>query len=61
VQGCAEALEAVVRDAGGPDGLYVNLAIPVDACAAVIASRSIGGASSEPQSALLHRKPEQKG
>ncbi len=37
VQDCAEALETVVRDAGGPDGLYVNLAIQVEACAAVIA------------------------
>src|SRR4029077_19686366 len=36
VQGCAEALETLVRDAGGPEGLYVNLAIPVEACAAVI-------------------------
>jgi succinate-semialdehyde dehydrogenase/glutarate-semialdehyde dehydrogenase/succinate-semialdehyde dehydrogenase len=36
VQGCAQALETLVRDAGGPDGLYVNLAIPVKACAAVI-------------------------
>jgi acyl-CoA reductase-like NAD-dependent aldehyde dehydrogenase len=37
VQGCAEALENLVRDAGGPEGLYVNLAIQVDACAAVVA------------------------
>src|SRR5258705_3692893 len=37
VQGCAEALENLVRDAGGPEGLYVNLAIPVEACAAVTA------------------------
>src|ERR1700680_1943228 len=37
VQGCAEALETLVRDAGGPEGLYVNLAIHVEACAAVIA------------------------
>src|SRR5258705_6653308 len=37
VQGCAVALENLVRDAGGPEGLYVNLAIPVEACAAVIA------------------------
>ena len=37
VQGCAEALESLVRDAGGPEGLYVNLAIQVEACAAVIA------------------------
>src|SRR5258705_9440228 len=37
VQGCAVALENLVRDAGGPEGLYVNLAIPVEACAAVTA------------------------
>src|ERR1700675_4778455 len=37
VQGCAEALETLVRDAGGPEGLYVNLAIHVPAVAAVIA------------------------
>jgi acyl-CoA reductase-like NAD-dependent aldehyde dehydrogenase len=37
VQGCAEALENLVRDAGGPEGVYVNLAIQVDACAAVVA------------------------
>jgi acyl-CoA reductase-like NAD-dependent aldehyde dehydrogenase len=37
VQGSAEALEALVRDAGGPEGLYVNLAIQVKAIAAVIA------------------------
>src|SRR6202040_4211291 len=37
VQGCAEALEPLVRDAGHPEGLYVTLAIPVEACAAVIA------------------------
>jgi acyl-CoA reductase-like NAD-dependent aldehyde dehydrogenase len=45
VQGCAEALEAVVRDAGGPDGLYVNLAIPVEACAAVIADPRVRAAT----------------
>jgi succinate-semialdehyde dehydrogenase/glutarate-semialdehyde dehydrogenase/succinate-semialdehyde dehydrogenase len=33
----AEALETQVRAAGGPEGLYVNLAIQVEACAAVIA------------------------
>jgi acyl-CoA reductase-like NAD-dependent aldehyde dehydrogenase len=36
VQGSAEALEKLVRDAGGPDGLYVNLAIQREAAAAVI-------------------------
>ena len=35
--GCAEALETPGGDAGDPEGLYVNLAIPVEACAAVIA------------------------
>src|SRR3981189_2874171 len=43
VQGCAEALENLVRDAGGPEGLYVNLAIPVEACAAVIADPRVRG------------------
>jgi len=60
VQGCAEALENLVRDAGGPEGLYVNLAIPVEACAAVIADRGCGPsplpAASAP-AALLRRKP----
>jgi acyl-CoA reductase-like NAD-dependent aldehyde dehydrogenase len=41
VQGSAEALEQLVRDAGGPPGLYVNLAIQRDAAAAVIADRRI--------------------
>src|ERR1700748_2520938 len=27
VQGCAQALEKLVRDAGGPEGLYVNLVV----------------------------------
>jgi acyl-CoA reductase-like NAD-dependent aldehyde dehydrogenase len=45
VQGCAEALEAVVRDAGGPDGLYVNLAIQVEACAAVISDPRVRAAT----------------
>jgi acyl-CoA reductase-like NAD-dependent aldehyde dehydrogenase len=45
VQGSAEALEAVVRDAGGPDGLYVNLAIQVKACAAVIADPRVRAAT----------------
>jgi acyl-CoA reductase-like NAD-dependent aldehyde dehydrogenase len=45
VQGCAVALEEVVRDAGGPDGLYVNLAIPVEACAAVIADPRVRAAT----------------
>jgi acyl-CoA reductase-like NAD-dependent aldehyde dehydrogenase len=41
VQGSAEALEQLVRDAGGPEGLYVNLAIQRDAAAAVIADPRI--------------------
>jgi succinate-semialdehyde dehydrogenase/glutarate-semialdehyde dehydrogenase/succinate-semialdehyde dehydrogenase len=41
VQGCALALETLVRDAGGPDGLYVNLAIQRDAAAGVIADPRI--------------------
>src|SRR5258706_3687975 len=45
VQGCAEALETLVRDAGGPEGLYVNLAIQVEACAAVIADPPVRAAT----------------
>src|SRR5579863_10468024 len=45
VQGCAEALETLVRDARGPDGLYVNLAIQVEACAAVIADPRVRAAT----------------
>src|SRR5256714_11273996 len=45
VQGCAEALETLVRDAGGPEGLYVNLAIQVEACAAVIADPRVRAAT----------------
>src|SRR5437879_12874360 len=45
VQGCAEALETLGRDAGGPEGLYVNLAIPVEACAAVIADPRVRAAT----------------
>ncbi len=41
VQGSAEALEVLVRDAGGPEGLYVNLAIERDKAAAVIADPRI--------------------
>lgn len=37
VQGCAEALEALVRDAGGPPGLYANLRIDREAVPGVIA------------------------
>src|SRR6202158_4967754 len=45
VQGCAEALETLVRDAGGPEGLYVKLAISVEACAAVIADPRVRAAT----------------
>src|SRR5712675_1839866 len=45
VQGCAKALETLVRDAGGPEGLYVNLAIRVEACAAVIADPRVRAAT----------------
>jgi len=45
VQGCAEALEILVRDAGGPEGLYANLAIRVEACAAVIADPRVRAAT----------------
>src|ERR1700747_1390184 len=45
VHGCAEALETLVRDAGGPEGLYVNLAIHVPAVAAVIADPRVRGAT----------------
>src|ERR1700688_3077260 len=45
VQVCAEALETLVRDAGAPKGLYVNLAIPVEACAAVIADPRVRAAT----------------
>jgi acyl-CoA reductase-like NAD-dependent aldehyde dehydrogenase len=44
VQGSAEALEALVRDAGGPEGLYVNLVIPVEECPAVIADSRVRAA-----------------
>src|SRR5271154_6292539 len=45
VQGCADALETLVRDAGGPEGLYVNLAIQVEACEAVIADPRVRAAT----------------
>src|SRR5215469_16850324 len=45
VQGSAEALESLVRDAGGPEGLYVNLAIQVEAVAAVIADPRVRAAT----------------
>jgi succinate-semialdehyde dehydrogenase/glutarate-semialdehyde dehydrogenase/succinate-semialdehyde dehydrogenase len=41
VQGCALALEALVRDAGGPEGLYVNLSVQRSAVPAMIADSRI--------------------
>jgi succinate-semialdehyde dehydrogenase/glutarate-semialdehyde dehydrogenase/succinate-semialdehyde dehydrogenase len=41
VQGCALALEQLVRDAGGPEGLYVNVSVPRDAVPAMIADSRI--------------------
>jgi acyl-CoA reductase-like NAD-dependent aldehyde dehydrogenase len=41
VQGCALALEALVRDAGGPEGLYLNLAVQKEAVPAIIADPRI--------------------
>lgn len=41
VQGCAEALEQLVRDAGAPDGLYVNLAIQREEASRIIADPRI--------------------
>src|ERR1700728_1214455 len=41
VQGCALALEALVKDAGGPEGLYVNLSVQRGAVPAIIADHLI--------------------
>ena len=41
VQGCALALEALVRDAGGPEGLYINLSVQTAAVPAIIADPRI--------------------
>ena len=41
VQGCALALESLVRDAGGPEGLYVNLAVQRQSVPALIADARI--------------------
>jgi succinate-semialdehyde dehydrogenase/glutarate-semialdehyde dehydrogenase/succinate-semialdehyde dehydrogenase len=41
VQGCAQALEALVRDAGGPEGLYVNISVQTGAVPAIIADPRI--------------------
>src|SRR5258705_3821051 len=45
VQCCAQALETLVRNAGGPEGLYVNLAIPVEAAAGRIADQRVPAAT----------------
>jgi succinate-semialdehyde dehydrogenase/glutarate-semialdehyde dehydrogenase/succinate-semialdehyde dehydrogenase len=41
VQGCALALETLVKEAGGPAGLYVNLAVQTGAIPAIIADPRI--------------------
>ncbi len=41
VQGSAAALEALVRDAGGPDGLYVNLSVQRGVVPGIIADARI--------------------
>lgn len=41
VKGCAIALEQLVRAAGGPDGLYVNLMVRRDAVSDIIADERI--------------------
>jgi succinate-semialdehyde dehydrogenase/glutarate-semialdehyde dehydrogenase/succinate-semialdehyde dehydrogenase len=41
VQGCAQALETLVHDAGGPDGLYVNLSVQHGVVPGIIADERI--------------------
>ena len=41
VKGCALALEQLVKDAGGPDGLYVNLMVDRKALPAIVADERI--------------------
>jgi len=41
VQGCALAIEALVRDAGAPEGLYVNLSVQRGVVASIIADARI--------------------
>ena len=41
VQGCAKAIEALIRDAGGPVGLYTNLAIQKEASPSIVADKRI--------------------
>jgi len=45
VQGCAQALEQVIQDAGAPGGLYQNLAIRRDAVAAIVADPRVAAAT----------------
>ncbi len=41
VQGSAEAVEQVIRDAGGPEGLYTNIRVEVDAIPGIIADARV--------------------
>jgi succinate-semialdehyde dehydrogenase/glutarate-semialdehyde dehydrogenase/succinate-semialdehyde dehydrogenase len=41
VQGCALALEQLVHDAGGPDGIYVNLSVQREVAADIIADARV--------------------
>src|SRR5580704_936747 len=41
VQGCALALEQLVQDAGGPDGIYVNLSVQREVAAEIIADARV--------------------
>jgi acyl-CoA reductase-like NAD-dependent aldehyde dehydrogenase len=41
VQGCALAIETLIRDAGGPEGLYLNLSVQRGAIAEIIADPRI--------------------
>ncbi len=45
VQGCAQALEQLIADAGAPEGLYQNLAIRRGAVAAIVADPRIAAAT----------------
>jgi succinate-semialdehyde dehydrogenase / glutarate-semialdehyde dehydrogenase len=65
VQGSAEALEALVRDAGGPEGLYANLSVQKEVVPGIIAdpriravtvTGSVGAGRAVAQQAGLHGK-----
>ncbi|MDW9500523.1 NAD-dependent succinate-semialdehyde dehydrogenase [Sinorhizobium medicae] len=45
VQGCAQALEQLILDAGAPEGLYQNLAVRRGAVAAIVADHRIAAAT----------------